>query len=201
MEKRAFLIVLLHLFAIQFGSNAITGIIGTAAIDIHTITPAYPSTPSNATSPPLPSPTNGTSAPPLPSPTNATAVIPTNTTIVVPTNTTGITPSPSIAPASTSGTIPEPHNTTSAPVATSTSNTIKPQPHSTTAVPIQTSPSHVSPESSTTPLPIKNHDRHFDGPSFIGGIVLTVGLTAIGFIALKFYKADRGVVSENYRKL
>ncbi|KAK9875167.1 hypothetical protein WA026_005959 [Henosepilachna vigintioctopunctata] len=40
--------------------------------------------------------------------------------------------------------------------------------------------------SSTSTIPT---NRGFDGPSFIGGIVLAAGLMAIGFVAFKFYKA------------
>ena len=40
--------------------------------------------------------------------------------------------------------------------------------------------------------------RHFDGASFIGGIVLCAGLVAIGFFGLKFYKAR---TERNYHTL
>jgi len=39
---------------------------------------------------------------------------------------------------------------------------------------------------------------HFDGSSFIGGIVLTLGLLAIGLVAYKFYKARN---ERNYHTL
>ncbi|KPJ14380.1 Sialomucin core protein 24 [Papilio machaon] len=45
-----------------------------------------------------------------------------------------------------------------------------------------------------TEAPKKDEDkptlqsRGFDGPSFIGGIILTLGLLAIGFIGFKYYK-------------
>lgn len=42
---------------------------------------------------------------------------------------------------------------------------------------------------STTEKPDTPHGRHFDGASFIGGIVLATGLIALGFASLKFYKA------------
>lgn len=40
--------------------------------------------------------------------------------------------------------------------------------------------------------------RGFDGPSFIGGIILTLGLLAIGFMGLKYYKNQ---TERNYHTL
>ncbi|XP_076466254.1 sialomucin core protein 24-like [Babylonia areolata] len=40
--------------------------------------------------------------------------------------------------------------------------------------------------------------RHFDAASFIGGIVLCIGLVAIAYFALKFYKSRQG---KNYHTL
>lgn len=50
---------------------------------------------------------------------------------------------------------------------------------------------------STTPVPYVP-DRKFDTASFIGGFVLCAGLTAIGFVSWKFYKAR---VELTYRTL
>lgn len=56
-----------------------------------------------------------------------------------------------------------------------------------------TSPTTTTSTTTTTtyappPIPPKP-DRKFDGASFIGGIVLCAGLTAIGFVSWRFYKA------------
>ncbi|PRD30364.1 UNVERIFIED_CONTAM: Sialomucin core protein 24 [Trichonephila clavipes] len=40
--------------------------------------------------------------------------------------------------------------------------------------------------------------RHFDAPSFIGGIVLALGLLAIIYVSFKFYKAR---TERNYHTL
>lgn len=45
---------------------------------------------------------------------------------------------------------------------------------------------------------IEEHGQHFDGASFIGGIVLTAGLVAIVFFGMKFYKAK---TERNYHTL
>ena len=62
----------------------------------------------------------------------------------------------------------------------------------------------------TTPAPTENpgdtaantgddaHGQHFDGASFIGGIVLCAGLVAIVFFGMKFYKAK---ADRNYHTL
>ncbi|XP_076253480.1 uncharacterized protein LOC143191920 [Rhynchophorus ferrugineus] len=41
-------------------------------------------------------------------------------------------------------------------------------------------------------------DRKFDGPSFIGGMILSLGMMAIAFVALKFYKSRS---EQNYHTL
>ncbi|XP_049805257.1 sialomucin core protein 24-like [Schistocerca nitens] len=78
----------------------------------------------------------------------------------------------------------------------SSSNTEStPLPTSTSSKPIVTSPIPFV-ETSTQSIPVK--DRRFDGPSFIGGIVLSLGTMAIGFVAFKFYKAR---TERNYHTL
>ncbi|XP_049783586.1 uncharacterized protein LOC126184953 [Schistocerca cancellata] len=70
-----------------------------------------------------------------------------------------------------------------------------PLPTSTSSKQIVTSPIPFV-ETSTQSIPVK--DRRFDGPSFIGGIVLSLGTMAIGFVAFKFYKAR---TERNYHTL
>ncbi|XP_037031507.1 sialomucin core protein 24-like [Bradysia coprophila] len=75
---------------------------------------------------------------------------------------------------------------------------------STTPVPTPTTPPTPTPSTSTTtpapptPKPEPIPCRRFDGPSFIGGIVLTVGLIAISFVVWKFYKSR---TERNYHTL
>lgn len=56
--------------------------------------------------------------------------------------------------------------------------------------------------STTTHVPSKTtvapNGRHFDPPSFIGGIVLALGLLAIIYVSFKFYKAR---TERNYHTL
>lgn len=56
--------------------------------------------------------------------------------------------------------------------------------------------------STTTHVPLKTtvapNGRHFDPPSFIGGIVLALGLLAIIYVSFKFYKAR---TERNYHTL
>ncbi|KAJ8716771.1 hypothetical protein PYW07_003398 [Mythimna separata] len=51
---------------------------------------------------------------------------------------------------------------------------------------------------SPTPAPVELKSRAFDGPSFIGGIILTLGLLAIGFMGFKYYKNQ---TERNYHTL
>ncbi|XP_044756794.1 extensin-like [Coccinella septempunctata] len=111
--------------------------------------------------PPTPKPTDPT--PPTPKPTDPTPK---------PTDPTTSTPKPTDP---TTPTTPKP-SPTPKPTTPTTPTTKKPIPSSTTA-----------PVTTTTVSPPSN--RGFDGPSFIGGIVLASGLMAIGFVALKFYRA------------
>ncbi|KAI5726475.1 sialomucin core protein 24-like isoform X2 [Diaphorina citri] len=64
-------------------------------------------------------------------------------------------------------------------------------------------PPPTSPAPTTTSAPVTTAapyvpEHKFDGASFIGGIVLCAGLTAIGFVSWKFYKAR---VELTYRTL
>nr|XP_018902756.1 PREDICTED: extensin-like [Bemisia tabaci] len=101
------------------------------------------------------------------------------------------TPSPKTTTTAkpTTTTTPAPNSTTVAPT-TSSTPTPHPSPAPTTPRP---SPAPTTPHPSpapTTPKPTPApENRKFDGPSFIGGIVLTIGLLAIGFVSYKFYMA------------
>ncbi|KAK4883350.1 hypothetical protein RN001_006669 [Aquatica leii] len=105
----------------------------------------------------------------------------------------------------------------SSPITVTVTETLVTTTNATTAVPTKTTPSTVpstvSTTASTTVNPVTtskvtttspntteapHHNRQFDGPSFIGGIVLATGLMAIGFVAFKFYKAR---TERNYHTL
>ncbi|XP_035207720.1 sialomucin core protein 24-like, partial [Stegodyphus dumicola] len=82
---------------------------------------------------------------------------------------------------------------------TSPEPTTSPKP--TTEIPVTTN----SPTTGTytsVPSPFKTtvapSGRHFDAPSFIGGIVLALGLLAIIYVSFKFYKAR---TERNYHTL
>ncbi|KAK5650252.1 hypothetical protein RI129_001281 [Pyrocoelia pectoralis] len=87
-------------------------------------------------------------------------------------------------------------STKSLPTTHTTEPTLPPSPQTTkgsTGIPSVTTS---DPMTTTTGVP--HHNRQFDGPSFIGGIVLATGLMAIGFVAFKFYKAR---TERNYHTL
>jgi len=95
-------------------------------------------------------------------------------------------------------------DTTPTTAKTTTVPTTTPAPESTTTAK-STSTSTVKPSTtkeppittSTTPQP-PQPCRRFDGPSFIGGTILSMGLLAIFFICYKFYKARN---ERNYHTL
>merc|ERR1711994_164750 len=47
-------------------------------------------------------------------------------------------------------------------------------------------------------VPIEDSGRQFDGWSFFGGIILTIGIAAIAFLGVKYYKTRDHPVSLNY---
>lgn len=131
----------------------------------------------NITNPLKPATDTKTTVTPIPSTTipvgNSTTVPPT-----VPTQTPPPTPPPT----------PPTTPTTSTTSSTTTTTTPAPD-NSTTTTTTTTTPA------SPTPRPPCNH---FDFPSFIGGIVLTLGILAISLVAYKFYKARN---ERNYHTL
>ncbi|XP_018320919.1 threonine-rich protein isoform X3 [Agrilus planipennis] len=132
--------------------------------------------------------------------TISTEVTIANVTTEVPT--TSINTTPGTTQAVTTNKPPEPHtsdvpHTTDTPVTAGTTQVVTTnKPPVTTEVPPTTEVPHTSEVPVTTSTP--QHGRHFDGPSFIGGIVLASGLMAIGFVAFKFYKAR---TERNYHTL
>ncbi|XP_026319272.1 sialomucin core protein 24-like [Hyposmocoma kahamanoa] len=105
-------------------------------------------------------------------------------TTVVPTTSNNITPVP------TGGKTEKTEQSTK-------DGTTHPAPAPTTPKPVQSStapPSAKPTQSSDAPL----QARGFDGASFIGGIILTLGLLAIGFMGFKYYKNQ---TERNYHTL
>ncbi|KAG8229071.1 hypothetical protein J437_LFUL005705 [Ladona fulva] len=153
-------------------------------------------------------PNNGTNDSPSTSePTNDASTTQTTTTPVKPTTTPvkpTTTPSSTVEPptpkTSTTEQTTTPETTTSSEKTTTTPVTPVPTPSTTSAVP-STSPTVISTKAAPTtqaPTDKPAEERRFDGPSFIGGIVFALGVTAIAFVAWKFYKAR---TERNYHTL
>ncbi|KAG8190961.1 hypothetical protein JTE90_010824 [Oedothorax gibbosus] len=93
-----------------------------------------------------------------------------------------------------------PANCTKEPNSTTTSTTTPSTTSSSTSTPTESTPkvTSVVPSSTAPPKPTSPSRRHFDAPSFIGGIVLSLGLLAIVYVSFKFYKAR---TERNYHTL
>merc|ERR1712154_653399 len=83
-----------------------------------------------------------------------------------------------------------PPETTTAGTPTTTSNSDT----STSTTTTTTTPSDVMPE------PAPGSRGHFDGWSFFGGILLTLGIAAIGFVGFKYYKLRNVSSGGNYNR-
>lgn len=110
--------------------------------------------------------------------------------------TTTVTPSTSATSTSTT-TISTSTTTTTESTTPSTTSTEKPTTSTTSSSTTTEKPSSVtstaSPIVSTTPVdPSGKSGSKFDGWSFFGGILLTIGLSAIGFVSFKYYKVRSG---------
>ena len=68
----------------------------------------------------------------------------------------------------------------------------------TTAAPTTTTIAPTAPTAAPVPPP-EPKEGHFDGWSFFGGILLTLGLAAIGFVGVKYYKLRSGA-GGNYNR-
>uniref|UniRef100_A0A6M2DYK0 Putative integumentary mucin a.1 serrata n=1 Tax=Xenopsylla cheopis TaxID=163159 RepID=A0A6M2DYK0_XENCH len=139
------------------------------------------------------------SIPPEPSNDNTTDVPTTEITTVTdsttdPTTTTP-TPKPTTTPDPKTTTTQAPDTTTPAPAPTPapTPETTTPAP-STTEIPVTT----VTPEPNVSTTVAPEKPRRFDGASFIGGMILAIGLMCIGLVAWKFYRAR---TERNYHTL
>ncbi|CAG9134864.1 unnamed protein product [Plutella xylostella] len=151
--------------------------------------------------------TANATAPTTPQATNATAVTPAATT-----NHTNETKP-------TNSTVPEnkaddkKHEEAKPVPSKDTKNETKPAPtvQPTTVKPTE-QPAPKAPADKNTPTPAKTTEapktddtthlvkssRGFDGASFVGGIIMTLGLLAIGFIGLKYYRTQ---TERNYHTL
>jgi len=58
----------------------------------------------------------------------------------------------------------------------------------TTTTTSESTPGTSTPGAPVTPIPTPEDRGHFDGWSFFGGILLTLGAAAIGFVGFKYYK-------------
>jgi len=140
----------------------------------------------------------------------ATPIPPKFSTTLTPENetTTTTTEKPTTPATSTSTTtISTSTSTTTESTTPSTTSTEKPTTSatSTSTTTEKTSPvtSTAAPAVSTTPVdPSGKSGSKFDGWSFFGGILLTIGLSAIGFVSFKYYKVRSGGnhASTNYNR-
>merc|ERR1712227_815406 len=91
--------------------------------------------------------------------------------------------------------IPTPSNdTTTTTISTTTTTTTTTSAPSTTTPVTSTSTSTSTSTEAPTARPSQdpNSRGHFDGWSFFGGILLTLGMAAIGFVGFKYYKLRSG---------
>ncbi|KAG7206280.1 hypothetical protein KM043_003662 [Ampulex compressa] len=140
-------------------------------------------------------------------PTNAT-VSPTNVTTTVPTTivTKPVPPQPhttNSTPTTTSTTPPMPTTkSTVTPIPTTHIPTTQPTPHTTshpTSIPTpHPTATGAGPTATPTETPPPSKERHFDGLSFLGGIILTTCLMGIAAFTWKFYRTCN---EGNYRTL
>merc|ERR1712050_20138 len=119
-----------------------------------------------------------------------------DTTTPIPTTSTSTTP-PDTSTQSTDTTTTTNATTTTTTVTTTTTTT--PQTTTTTTI-ITTTTTSTTPATTTTSIPLTTTagpdsdtgKGHFDGWSFFGGILLTLGLAAIGLVGYKYYRLRSG---------
>ncbi|XP_066589725.1 adipocyte plasma membrane-associated protein Hemomucin-like isoform X2 [Prorops nasuta] len=134
--------------------------------------------------------------------------IPDTTTAIPVTNLTTSTSKPTTSAPVTKPLPPKPTDAPTTTASTSTTNnpTTKPitteKPITTTSIPSTVPPAPSTTAAPTTPVPTgapsPQHERHFDGLSFMGGIILTACLVGIGGFSWKFFKTCN---ERNYRTL
>jgi len=90
-------------------------------------------------------------------------------------------------PMTTTSTESTTDSTTTIPTTTTTTVTTTETPATTTT----TTMTPTTPTAAPVPPP-EPKDGHFDGWSFFGGILLTLGVAAIGFVGIKYYKLRQG---------
>ncbi|KAE9536693.1 hypothetical protein AGLY_007095 [Aphis glycines] len=136
------------------------------------------------------------SLPSVSSTTLSTPIAVTSNTTLVPPTTSSSTTSSSTTSSSTT-TTSTPSTTSTQKPTTTTTTTVAPTttPNSTTLAPTTTAPTTQSPNTTTTalpPTPEPSPARSWDGPSFLGGMVLAFGIVAVGFVGYRFFYLGRG---------
>lgn len=107
-------------------------------------------------------------------------------------------PASTVEPAKKSDATPAPTNPTSPTASTPTSTpTTEPKKDETKPDSKNDKPTEKI-EASTAAPKVLQATRSFDGASFIGGIILTLGLLAVGFMGFKYYKNQ---TERNYHTL
>jgi len=134
----------------------------------------------------------------------ATQVPPKFSTTLTPENgtTSTVTPSTSASPtpAPSTTTVSTSTSTTTTTESTTPSTTSTEKPTTATTIPSTTTEKPSSPVTTAAPVisttppvdPSGKSGSKFDGWSFFGGILLTIGLSAIGFVSFKYYKVRSG---------
>ncbi|XP_044739468.1 integumentary mucin C.1-like isoform X2 [Chrysoperla carnea] len=145
------------------------------------------------------SPIPYTTLEPQPPDNTTTTVAPSTNTTTTSTTTEPPKPDTTTPSTTTSSTTVAPNTTTEAPKTTTQApNTTTLAPNTTTLAPNVTTVAPTTLAPATTTVAPHSHTQRFDFPSFIGGIMLTLGLLAIGIISHKFYKAR---TDRNYHTL
>ncbi|XP_022177673.1 porimin-like [Myzus persicae] len=127
--------------------------------------------------------------PTQPSPAGNTTVnppIPNNSTTSIPTTQKPTTTTTTTTTQRPTSTTLSPNVTTHAPNVTTT--TSSPNVTTTTLGPNVTTTIPPTPEPTPAPSPA----RSWDGPSFLGGMVLAFGIVAVGFVGYRFFYLGRG---------
>merc|ERR1711881_160465 len=124
---------------------------------------------------------------PTPTPPPDTTSAPDTTTSDADTTTTTVTSTTTTTTVTTSTEIPDTTTTT-----VTTTTTIPTTTTTTTTTPVPITTSTAAPEPATG-------KGHFDGWSFFGGILLTLGLAAIGLVGYKYYRLRSGT-GGNYNR-
>merc|ERR1712064_220546 len=101
---------------------------------------------------------------------------------------TTVTPSPDPTSSTTTANPDDPSTSTTSDSTQTTTTLTTTTVSTTTTTTSESTPGTSTPGAPVTPIPTPEDRGHFDGWSFFGGILLTLGGAAIGFVGSKYYK-------------